>query len=95
MRDYTNWEVICTMDGFKLHQNVTEDLKTVEDNKIRSVKEEGSTNNVKHLYNKCRAVKDNNVSRKMVDWARGKGHGNISQWHLIGILCVGIKYRKG
>ena len=30
----------------------------------------------------------------MIDWARGKVHEKISQWHRIGILCVGIKYSK-
>ena len=30
----------------------------------------------------------------MIDLAHGKVHDKISQWHLIGILCVGIKYCK-
>ena len=94
VRDYPNWEVICTKDGFKLHKNVTEALKTFTDNKIRYVKEEGVTIHFNHLYDQCRAVEYKNVSRQMIDWAREKFHGKISQWHLIRILCVGIKYYK-
>ena len=94
VRDYPNWEVICTKDGFKLHKNVTEALKTFTDNKIRYVKEEGVTIHFNHLYDQCRAVEYKNVSRQMIDLAHGKVHDKISQWHLIGILCVGIKYCK-
>ena len=46
MREYPNWEVLFTMDGFKSHHNVTEALKTFEDNNIRAVKEEGGTSHV-------------------------------------------------
>ena len=44
------------MDGFKLHHNVTEDLKTFAGNNIRDVKEEGVTSHVNHLYDQCRGV---------------------------------------
>ena len=41
VRYYPNREVICTMDGFKLHHNMAEALKTLSDNNNRDVKEEG------------------------------------------------------
>ena len=94
MRDYPNREVLCTMDGFNLHHNMIEALKTFLDNKIRAVKEDWGKSNVNQSYDQCRAVKDKNVSRHMIDWALGKVYGKISQCHLIGILCVGIKYCK-
>ena len=46
MRDYPNLEVLCTMDGFKLHHNVTDYLNIFVGNKIRSVKEEVGTSHV-------------------------------------------------
>ena len=82
------------MDGFKSHHNGNEALKKFADNNIRMVKEEGGTIYVNRSYDKCRAVKYKSVSRQMIEWARGKVYGNISQWHLIGILYVGIKYFK-
>ena len=94
MRHYPIREVLCTMDGLKSHHNGNEALKTFADNTIRKVKEEGGTGSINQTYNQCRAVKDKSVSRQIIDWARGKVHGNISQWYFIGILCVGIKYYK-
>ena len=46
VRDYPNLEVLCTMDGFKLHHNVTDYLNIFVGNKIRSVKEEVVTSYV-------------------------------------------------
>ena len=94
MRDYTNWEVLCIMNGFKSHHSGNEALKKFADNKIRTVKEAGGTSHVNQSYDQCMSVEDKSVSRQMIDWARRKVHGKISQWHLIGILCVGIKYGK-
>ena len=39
VRDYPNWEVLCTMDGFKSHHNMIEAIKKFADNKIRDVNE--------------------------------------------------------
>ena len=94
VRESTNWGVICTMYGFKLHHNVKEAPKKFSYNKIRTLKEEGGTSHVSQSYSQCRAVEEKNVSKQMIDWERGKIYGNISQWHLIGMLCVGIKYFK-
>ena len=94
MRDYPNWEVLCTIDGFKFHHNGNEALKKFADNKIRMVKKERGTSHINQSYNQFRAVKEKSVPRQMIGWACRKVHGNKSQWHLIGILCVGIKYCK-
>ena len=67
------------MDGFKLNHNVIEALKTSAVIKIRAVTEEGGTRHVNQMYDQCRAVEDKNVSSQMIDWARGKVSGNISQ----------------
>ena len=82
-------------DGFKSHFNVTEGLETFAEERIRVRKEEDGTSAFNQSYDKLQVKQDNTQTRKILDLARWKVHGQINQWQLIMVISTDIQNIPG
>ena len=83
--------VLLTYYGFKYHMNINEVLKMFAEEMIKVGKEEAGTSNFNQAYDKFQAKHDKNQKRKLLDIARRKFHGWITQCQIIMISMQAFK----
>ena len=91
IRDFPKWWAFLTYDWFKSHVNVTEGLESFAEERIRVGKEEAGTSPLNQSYDKLQANQDKAQTRQLLNLARQKIHGWITQWKLIMILSTAIQ----
>ena len=89
--DLPKWWAFLTYDGFTSHINVTEGLENVAEERIRVGKEEAGTSGFNQSYDKPQAKQDKAQTRQLLELARHKVHGRITQWQLIMVISTAIK----
>lgn len=86
IKDYPNWWVCISLDGFGSHVNVEEAHKTFAEHKIKIIKEEGDSSQVNQAYDQVVAKQDKTHMRHHLELVRRKlGSRKIDQWTLISL----------
>ena len=91
IRDFPKWWAFLTYDGFKSHVNVTEGLNFFAEERIRVGKEEAGTSAFNKAYDKLQAKQEKAKKRQLLDLARRKVHGQITQWQLTMVISTAIQ----
>ena len=88
--DLPKWWAFLTYDSFKYHVNVAEGLDFSKE-RIKVRKEEAGTINLNQAYDKLQEKKEKAQTRQLLDMARRKVCGQITQWNIIMIISTSIQ----
>ena len=91
IRELPKWWAFLTYNGFKSRVNVTKGPKMFAEERIRVWKEKAGTSTFNQAYDKFQVKQDKAQTRQLLDLARRKVHGRITQWKLIMFISTAIQ----